>query len=63
MAKILEEKKIIKSKSNFIEAAKSSEVASSLNIESPTVEGYLYPDTYEFPAEIQPKNRYQKNGS
>ena len=60
MAKILEEKKIIKSKSNFIEVAKSSEVASSLNIESPTVEGYLYPDTYEFPAEIQPKTVIKK---
>lgn len=48
IAEILEEKKITSAK-DFMKLAKSKAMAKKLSIPSHRVEGYLYPDTYQFP--------------
>lgn len=39
----------------FLALATSGELAGKLNIASPTLEGYLFPDTYYFPKEVAPE--------
>lgn len=48
IAGILENKKIIQSKDEFINLAKSKELVSFYGLEGERLEGYLYPDTYQF---------------
>ena len=47
IGKILEAKGIA-SYDSFVKAAKDSSIVSSLSINAPSVEGYLFPDTYKF---------------
>jgi UPF0755 protein len=47
IATIFKNKKIIKSKNEFIRLAKSSAFAKKLGIPGERLEGYLYPDTYK----------------
>jgi UPF0755 protein len=54
VAKILEAKNISNSKS-FIKVAKSEEFTKELNIPASRIEGYLYPDTYQFSKNTAPK--------
>jgi len=49
IGKILKDKKIIDSAENFVSLAKDNRLAKSLGINSVSFEGYLYPDTYDFP--------------
>jgi UPF0755 protein len=53
IAEILEAKKIV-SADEFIKVAKDPTTASSLNIPFETVEGYLYPETYQFNQKMKP---------
>jgi UPF0755 protein len=53
IAEILEEKEICK-KDEFIRLATSSEVAQKFGLPGPTLEGYLFPDTYYFPKDTHP---------
>lgn len=53
IAKILEASKIIASAEKFVSLAKSPEMAKQLGIPGERVEGYLYPDTYNFTPESQ----------
>ncbi|MBT3586929.1 MAG: endolytic transglycosylase MltG [Halobacteriovoraceae bacterium] len=55
IAKILEAKKIIKSRIDFINLAKNPEFTASLKIPAKRIEGYLYPDTYRFTPNSNPK--------
>ncbi|MCR9205725.1 MAG: endolytic transglycosylase MltG, partial [Halobacteriovoraceae bacterium] len=55
VAKILEEKGIIEDAKKFIKLAKSNEMAQKLEIPGERVEGYLYPDTYNFTPESKPE--------
>jgi UPF0755 protein len=49
MAQILVEKEIIEKAEEFIEAAKSEEIMNEFGLEgAPSLEGYLYPETYKF---------------
>ncbi len=52
IAKILESKNITSSK-NFIRLAKSKAFAKKLGIPGVRLEGYLYPDTYQFPEKME----------
>lgn len=47
VAKLMEEAGICL-ESDFINAAKDPEMVSKLNIQAPSLEGYLYPETYKF---------------
>ena len=49
IGKILKNKKIIDSADNFVSIAKDNQLAKSLGINYVSFEGYLYPDTYDFP--------------
>ena len=49
IAEILESKNVIKSKSSFINFVKSEKNLIKFGVPGPTMEGYLYPDTYNFP--------------
>jgi len=55
VAKIMKSKNIIKSEKNFIALAKNRDLAEKLGINSVNLEGYLYPDTYDFPPESDSK--------
>lgn len=55
IAQILQKDGIIKSAEDFIKVAKSKEFAEELGIPGERVEGYLYPDTYNFTPESQPE--------
>jgi UPF0755 protein len=48
IAAILKNAKIIKNKKRFIQLAKSQSLAAQLGIPGERLEGYLYPDTYQF---------------
>jgi len=48
MSLILEESGICKA-DNFLEAASSSEILDTYSVPGPSMEGYLFPDTYFFP--------------
>ncbi len=48
IADILKEKNIIKNKDKFIELSKSKAQAAQLKVPSFNLEGYLFPDTYNF---------------
>ena len=48
VAALLVEKEILSSAEDFITAANSAELTSSLGLPGESVEGYLYPDTYRF---------------
>ena len=39
----------LESEKNFLDTARNPETARSLDLEAPTMEGYLFPDTYYFP--------------
>lgn len=54
IAQILENKKITNAK-KFIKLAKNEEFVHSLGIPAKRVEGYLYPDTYQFSKNSSPK--------
>jgi len=51
IAKILESKNITNA-DKFIQLSKNIDFVNSLSIPGPTVEGYLYPETYYFPEKI-----------
>lgn len=53
---ILEDGKIIKSADDFIALSKNSDFVHSLGIDADRVEGYLYPETYRFTPDSQPKD-------
>ena len=55
VATILEKNKIITSAKDFIRLAKTPEVVKSFNIKAKRLEGYLYPDTYHFNKNSNPK--------
>ena len=55
VAGILEAKKIIKSKNEFIALAKDKKTANTYGIKGERLEGYLYPDTYKFTKNSQAK--------
>ena len=54
VADILDSKGITE-KSGFLEAVKSREIINRYNIPSDSLEGYLYPDSYLFPASYPPE--------
>ncbi len=56
IAQILEDKKIINDKKEFIRLAKDPAYTKSLGIPAQRVEGYLYPDTYRFTPNSKPKD-------
>jgi UPF0755 protein len=56
IAEILQKENIIKDKKEFIELAKNAEFVESLGIPSDRVEGHLYPDTYRFTPNSEPKD-------
>ncbi len=53
IAEVLEENHICK-KEDFLKLAKSPEIAKKFGLPGPTLEGYLYPDTYYFPKNTHP---------
>ena len=55
MAEILYAKKIINKKSQFMKFFKDKNFINSLGINAPTLEGYLYPDTYYFEKNTPPE--------
>ncbi|EQC47570.1 endolytic transglycosylase MltG [Bacteriovorax sp. Seq25_V] len=55
VAKILEEAKIIASADEFIRLAKNENFVKSLGLNAQRIEGYLYPDTYNFTPNSTPK--------
>ena len=55
IAKLYEESGILEESSSFIRLAKNEPFVRSLGIEAKRVEGYLYPDTYNFPKNSSPK--------
>jgi UPF0755 protein len=55
IARTLKSAGIIEELTRFIELAKDGELAASLGIESLTVEGFLFPDTYNFTREMDGK--------
>lgn len=59
IAKILEEKNVIESASEFVKLAKSEELAKALGIKGQRVEGYLYPETYHFNEKMPAKQVIQ----
>jgi UPF0755 protein len=49
IAKLFKEKGILESEEKFVKLAKSAELISELDIgDAPSIEGYLYPETYSF---------------
>ncbi len=59
IAEILENNKICK-KEQFLFLAEDSEIAKSFGLPGPTLEGYLYPDTYFFHKDTPPQIIIQK---
>ncbi len=55
VAALMQESKVTKEK-DFIKAAKSSELLKKYNIKAPSLEGYLYPETYKFAPKSNAKN-------
>ncbi len=55
IANILEEAKIISSAEEFIRLAKSEQFVKSLGINAQRIEGFLYPDTYNFTPNSSPQ--------
>ncbi len=54
IAALLEQTQICK-KSEFLKVAKNPDFVASLGIPAETIEGYLYPDTYQFDKNISPE--------
>ncbi len=48
IAEILKDAEVINSEDEFLSLVHSADFASSLGVDSETLEGYLYPDTYRF---------------
>jgi len=74
IAELLEKRGIIDSKEEFLKLAHDEDFLLSLNIRAPSVEGFLFPDTYNFFPQQDPKkvikilvdnfrNRWQKSFS
>ncbi len=59
-AQILVQKKILSSTKDFIKLAKSAKYAKSLGIDSLNLEGYLFPDTYNFTSSETPTSVLEK---
>lgn len=55
IAELLEKEGLVKGE-NFLKAASDPEILSQLGIEAKQVEGYLFPDTYYFPASATEKD-------
>lgn len=53
IAKLLEKNNICK-EADFIAAAKNTTLIKTLNIKAPSIEGYLYPETYKFVPKTNP---------
>tara|TARA_B100000925_G_scaffold87749_1_gene63218 strand:- start:10046 stop:11080 length:1035 start_codon:yes stop_codon:yes gene_type:complete len=53
ISKILSKKNVIKSAERFISLTKSNSLTKKLGIKSINLEGYLYPDTYNFPPQSE----------
>ena len=56
ISELLLEKGVIKNAGEFIKAAQDKEIIKELDIgDAPSVEGYLYPETYKFAPDTRPK--------
>ncbi len=60
IADILSNKKFLKDKKTFIKLAKSQEYAKELGIDGINLEGYLFPDTYNFEEDETPQSLLRK---
>lgn len=60
IADILSNKNFLKNKDRFIELAKSADYAKKLGINSISLEGYLFPDTYNFEEDETPESLLKK---
>jgi len=60
IAEILNEKGIFKDKETFIKLANSAQYAKKLGIDGVNLEGYLFPDTYNFEEDETPQSLIKK---
>jgi len=55
IAELLEKRGVIASKEEFLKLAQDEDFLTSLDIKAPSVEGFLFPDTYNFSPQQDPK--------